>query len=54
VKNIENLGKSVRIFLENDWIDNSPFTAYKEKKRASNVLPEQGELAAIAGKKFLP
>ncbi|QXU43482.1 phage integrase SAM-like domain-containing protein [Pedobacter sp. D749] len=33
VKNIKNLGKILRICMENEWIDKSPFTAYKGKTK---------------------
>lgn len=53
VKNIKNLGKILRICLENEWIDKSPFTAYKGKtKNADRFYLNKEELLQIAGKEF--
>lgn len=54
VKNIKNLGKILRICLENEWIDKSPFTAYKGKtKNADRFYLNKEELLQIAGKEFV-
>ncbi|QIL42065.1 site-specific integrase [Pedobacter sp. HDW13] len=54
VKNIKNLGKILRICMENEWIDKSPFTAYKGKtKNVDRFYLNKEELAHIAGKEFL-
>jgi hypothetical protein len=54
VKNIKNLGKILRICMENEWIDKSPFTAYKGKtKNVDRFYLNKEELANIAGKEFL-
>jgi len=51
VKNIKNLGKILRICLENEWIDKSPFKAYKGKtKNVDRFYLNKEELAHIAGK----
>ncbi|WP_113652767.1 site-specific integrase [Pedobacter namyangjuensis] len=53
VKNIKNLGKILRICLEKEWIDKSPFTAYKGKtKNVDRFFLNKEELANIAGKEF--
>jgi site-specific recombinase XerD len=53
VKNIKNLGKILRICLENEWIDKSPFTAYKgETKNVDRFYLNKEELSHIAGKDF--
>jgi len=53
VKNIKNLGKILRICLENEWIVKSPFTAYKGKtKNADRFYLNKEELLQIAGKEF--
>lgn len=54
VKNIKNLGKILRICMDNEWIDKSPFTAYKGKtKNVDRFYLSKEELAHIAGKEFL-
>ena len=54
VKNIKNLGKILRICMENEWIDKSPFTAYKGKtKNVDRFYLNKEELAHIAEKEFL-
>lgn len=54
VKNIKNLGKILRICMENEWIDKSPFTAYKGKtKNVDRFYLNKEELAHITGKEFL-
>jgi hypothetical protein len=54
VKNIKNIGKILRICLENEWIDKSPFTVYKGKtKNVDRFYLNKEELAHIAGKEFV-
>ncbi len=54
VKNIKNLGKILRICMENEWIDKSPFTAYKGKtKNVDRFYLNTEELTHIAGKEFI-
>ncbi|TCD28382.1 site-specific integrase [Pedobacter psychrodurus] len=54
VKNIKNLGKILRICMENEWIDKSPFTAYKGKtKNVDRFCLNKEELTHIAAKEFL-
>lgn len=54
VKNIKNLGKILRICMEKEWIDKSPFTAYKGKtKNVDRFYLNKEELAHIIGKEFL-
>lgn len=54
VKNIKNLGKVLRICMENGWIDKSPFTHYKGKsKNVDRFYLDKKELATIMAKVFL-
>lgn len=54
VKNIKNLGKILRICMENEWIDKSPFTAYKGKtKIVDRFYLNKEELAHIVEKEFI-
>lgn len=54
VKNIKNLGKILRICLDNEWIDKSPFTTYKGKtKNANRFYLNKEELLHIAEKGFV-
>ncbi|MGY3054162.1 hypothetical protein ACVWYG_002365 [Pedobacter sp. UYEF25] len=54
VKNIKNLGKILRICLENEWIDKSRFIAYRAKtKNIDRFYLNKEELANIIGKELL-
>lgn len=54
VKNIKNLGKILRICIENEWIEKSPFTGYKGKtKNVDRFYLNREELARIAAKGFI-
>ena len=54
MNNVKNLGKILRICMENEWIDKSPFTSYRGKsKNVDRFYLDKEELAAIIRKKFL-
>jgi site-specific recombinase XerD len=54
VKNIKNLGKILRICLENEWIEKNPFTAYKGKTRTvDRFYLTKEELSQIAQREFV-
>lgn len=53
VKNIKNLGKILRICLENEWIEKNPFNSYKGKtKTVDRFYLTREELSVIAQKDF--
>ncbi|WP_316930985.1 hypothetical protein [Pedobacter antarcticus] len=54
VKNVKNLGKILRIGLENGWVEKDHFLGYKGKtKNVDRYHLNQEELEQIAGKQFL-